>query len=78
MSAGGVTCAFSGRRQSRATGVVAALLVDLLPALPHGVWHVDQVVDPEAFLSEAAAHGFDLHLPHTMHGDGTATSSSTA
>ena len=33
VSAGGVTCGFSGRRQSRATGVVAALLVDRLPAL---------------------------------------------
>jgi hypothetical protein len=78
VSAGGMTCAFSGRRQSRATGVVAALLVDLLPDLPRGVWHVDQVVDPVPFLTEAAAHGFDLHLPPTMHGDGTATSSSTA
>ncbi|MEV1122089.1 saccharopine dehydrogenase NADP-binding domain-containing protein [Actinosynnema sp. NPDC049800] len=78
VSAGGVTCAFSGRRQSRATGVVAALLVDRLPALPPGVWHVDQVVDPVPFLTEVAAHGFDLHLPPTMHPDGTATSSSTA
>lgn len=78
VSAGGVTAAFSGRRQSRATGVVAALLVDRLPTLPHGVWHVDEVVDPVGFLTEAAAHGFDLHLPPTMQHDGTATSSSTA
>ncbi|MEU4443303.1 saccharopine dehydrogenase NADP-binding domain-containing protein [Actinosynnema sp. NPDC050801] len=78
VSAGGVTCAFSGRRQSRATGVVAALLVARLPALPHGVWHVDQVVDPLGFLTEVAGHGFALHLPPTMHRDGTATSSSTA
>lgn len=73
-----MTCAFSGRRQSRATGVVAALLVDRLPALPHGVWHVDQVVDPVGFLTEAAGHGFQLHLPPTMHHDGTTTSSSPA
>ncbi len=78
VSAGGVTCAFSGRRQSRATGVVAALLVDRLAALPHGVWHVDQVVDPAPFLAEAAGHGFRLHLPPTMQPDGTATSSSAA
>ncbi|WP_158850874.1 saccharopine dehydrogenase NADP-binding domain-containing protein [Saccharothrix deserti] len=78
VSAGGVTCAFSGRRQSRATSVVAALLVNRLPALPNGVWHVDQVVDPVEFLTEAAGHGFHLHLPPTMQHDGTATSSSTA
>ncbi|MFD0200680.1 MULTISPECIES: saccharopine dehydrogenase family protein [Saccharothrix] len=78
VSAGGVTGAFSGRRQSRATGVVAALLVDRLTTLPHGVWHVDQVVSPVEFLTEVAAHGFRLHLPPTMQHDGTATSSSTA
>jgi hypothetical protein len=78
VSAGGVTCGFSGRRQSLATGVVAALLVDRLPALPNGVWHVDQVVDPLGFLTEVAGHGFRLHLPPTMQHDDTATSSSTA
>ncbi|PSL56125.1 hypothetical protein B0I31_104416 [Saccharothrix carnea] len=47
---------------------------DRLPTLPPGVWHVDQVGSP----TEAAGHGFRLHLPPTMQHDGTATSSSTA
>ncbi|MFC4059044.1 saccharopine dehydrogenase NADP-binding domain-containing protein [Planomonospora corallina] len=54
--------AFSGRRQSRATGRAAALLVRRLPALPPGVRHIEQLVDPAAFLAELAAGGFDLHL----------------
>ncbi|MFD1152067.1 saccharopine dehydrogenase NADP-binding domain-containing protein [Saccharothrix hoggarensis] len=77
VTAFGVTCAFSGRRQSRATGVVAALLVDRLPGRPRGAWHVDQVVDPAPFLTEVAGHGFAFHPP-TMRPDGTATSSSAA
>lgn len=61
--AGGVVASFSGRRQSRATGVVAALLVERLPELPEGVWHVEQVVAPGPFLAEVAAHGFAYDAP---------------
>lgn len=72
-SAGGVSCSVTGRGQSRATGVVAALLVRRLPALPPGVWHVDQIVDPVEFLSElTAGHGFTMQL------DGTQTSGGPA
>ena len=54
--------AFSGRRQSRATGLTAALLVRHLPALPAGVGHIEQLVEPTAFLTEVAANGFTLDL----------------
>ncbi|MFG1697173.1 saccharopine dehydrogenase NADP-binding domain-containing protein [Nonomuraea sp. NPDC049309] len=53
---------FSGRLQSRATGRAAALLVRDLPALPPGVRHIEQLVDPVAFLTELAADEFELHL----------------
>ncbi|GAA3137611.1 hypothetical protein GCM10010466_30650 [Planomonospora alba] len=59
---GTAQAAFSGRRQSRATGRAAALLVRRLPALPPGVRHIEQLVDPVAFLTELAAGGFGLHL----------------
>jgi hypothetical protein len=41
---------------------VAALLVRHLPGLPPGARHVEQLVDPVAFLTELAADGFDLDL----------------
>ncbi|MFE0148950.1 saccharopine dehydrogenase family protein [Nonomuraea sp. NPDC059007] len=53
---------FSGRRQSRVTGRAAALLIRDLPALPPGVRHIEQLVDPIAFLSELASDGFDLRI----------------
>lgn len=53
---------FSGRVQSRATGLTAALLVRQLPALPPGVRHIEQLVTPTAFLTELAADGFTLDL----------------
>ncbi|MFG3436114.1 saccharopine dehydrogenase NADP-binding domain-containing protein [Nonomuraea sp. NPDC047897] len=59
---GTARAAFSGRLQSRATGRAAALLLRDLPALPAGVRHIEQLVDPVAFLTELAADGFDLHL----------------
>nr|BFE84301.1 hypothetical protein GCM10020093_069020 [Planobispora longispora] len=62
VQAGTVRAAFSGRLQSRATGRTAALLIRRLPALPAGVRHIEQLVDPVAFLTELAAEGFDLHL----------------
>lgn len=64
-SAAGVTGTFSGHRQSRATGLAAALTAPKLPALPSGVWHLDQVVDAREFLTELATHGFDLELAAT-------------
>ncbi|TDE57725.1 saccharopine dehydrogenase [Nonomuraea mesophila] len=59
---GTVQASFSGRRQSRATGRMAALLIRHLPGLPAGAHHVEQLVDPAAFLTELAADGFDLDL----------------
>ncbi|GAA2368243.1 hypothetical protein GCM10010404_23390 [Nonomuraea africana] len=53
---------FSGRLQSRATGLTAALLLLRLPGLPPGVRHIEQLVEPAEFLTELAAHGFDLDL----------------
>ncbi|ATE53559.1 saccharopine dehydrogenase NADP-binding domain-containing protein [Actinosynnema pretiosum] len=60
-SAGGMTCSFSGNGQSRATGVIAAALVELLPTVPVGRWHVEQVVEPEAFLG--ALEGYRVAGP---------------
>jgi hypothetical protein len=62
VSSGTAGACFSGRLQSRATGRAAALLVRDLPALPPGVRHIEQLVDPVAFLTELAAGGFALHL----------------
>jgi hypothetical protein len=59
---GAAQAAFSGRRQTRATGLTAALLVRHLPALPAGVRHIEQLVEPSAFLNELAANGFALDL----------------
>ncbi|MER7547818.1 saccharopine dehydrogenase NADP-binding domain-containing protein [Spirillospora sp. NPDC127506] len=50
---------FSGRRQSRATGLAAALVVRRLDGMPPGVRHIEDAVGPD-FLPELAAHGFDL------------------
>ncbi|MEW2355343.1 saccharopine dehydrogenase NADP-binding domain-containing protein [Spirillospora sp. NPDC029432] len=49
---------FSGRRQSRASGLAAALAVRELEGMPPGVHHLDQVVEPERFLREMASYGF--------------------
>jgi hypothetical protein len=62
VSCGTVRASFSGRLQSRATGRTAALLIDHLPTLPPGVRHIEQLVDPLAFLTELATDGFDLQL----------------
>ncbi|MCN9244798.1 saccharopine dehydrogenase NADP-binding domain-containing protein [Streptomyces sp. RY43-2] len=59
---GDVAIAFSGRDQSRATGLAAALAVTCLQSLQPGVFHLDQVVAPIGFLERLAAHGsFTLH-----------------
>lgn len=60
--AGAVTASFSGTRQSRATGLTAALLIRQLPTLPPGVAHIEQLVAPVAFLTELAANGFAVDL----------------
>lgn len=57
-----VTPRFTGRRQSRASGLVAASVVRRLNELPPGVRHIEQVVEPAAFLNELTAHGFDVTL----------------
>jgi len=56
------TASLSGRRQSRATGLVAALLIRRLSGFPPGVRHVEQLVDPAQFLDELASHGFRLEV----------------
>lgn len=48
----------TGRRQSRATGVVAALLVERLDTFAPGVRHIEQLVDPAEFLTTLRDHGF--------------------
>ncbi|MFI6867078.1 NAD(P)H-binding protein [Nocardia sp. NPDC050406] len=50
---------FTGRRQSRATGVVAAMLVERLDRFPAGVRHIEELVDPDEFLSSLNAYGFE-------------------
>ncbi|TMR11315.1 saccharopine dehydrogenase [Nonomuraea turkmeniaca] len=62
VTSGKAQASFSGRMQSRATGLAAALLIRDLPAMPPGVRHIEQLVDPVVFLTELAADGFDLHL----------------
>ncbi|GGO08652.1 hypothetical protein GCM10010116_17560 [Microbispora rosea subsp. aerata] len=59
---GAVRGSFSGRRQSRATGLVAARLIRRLPDLPPGAAHIEQLVDPIPFLTELAGEGFALDL----------------
>lgn len=39
-------------------------IIDHLPTLLRGVRHIEQLVDPLAFLTELAADGFELHLDH--------------
>ncbi|MFE3451783.1 saccharopine dehydrogenase family protein [Nonomuraea sp. NPDC059194] len=60
--AGGARASFSGRRQSRATGLTAAMLVARLPTMAPGVGHIEQVVEPVPFLTELAENGFTLDL----------------
>ncbi|WP_046468088.1 saccharopine dehydrogenase family protein [Allosalinactinospora lopnorensis] len=59
---GTARASFGGRRQSRATGLTAALLLRRLPDLPAGVHHIERLVDPAEFLTELASHGFALDL----------------
>ncbi|MEV4471336.1 saccharopine dehydrogenase NADP-binding domain-containing protein [Nonomuraea sp. NPDC049504] len=59
---GTVRASFHGRRQSRATGRAAALLIRRLPGLPAGAGHIEQLVEPVTFLTELAAEGFALDL----------------
>ena len=56
------SASFAGRRQSRATGLVAALLIRRLEQFPPGVRHIEQLVDPTEFLGELASHGFRLEV----------------
>ncbi|SEH02156.1 Saccharopine dehydrogenase NADP binding domain-containing protein [Nonomuraea solani] len=62
VSSGTARASFSGRLQSRATGHTAALLIRDLPALPPGVRHIEQLVDPVTFLTELATGGYVLDL----------------
>ncbi|MFJ3670315.1 saccharopine dehydrogenase NADP-binding domain-containing protein [Streptomyces sp. NPDC090106] len=58
--------AFSGRDQSHATGLTAALTATRIADMAPGVLHLDQVVEPLGFLEELAARGgFTLHPPRT-------------
>ncbi|GAA4954590.1 hypothetical protein GCM10023224_44980 [Streptomonospora halophila] len=68
---GPVTAWFSGRSQSRASGVAAALAAGRLPGLAPGVHHIEQAVEPVGFLTELAGHGFELGLPEGVLGPGS-------
>ncbi|TQM29352.1 saccharopine dehydrogenase NADP-binding domain-containing protein [Nocardia bhagyanarayanae] len=52
----------AGSRQSRATGVVAALLTQRVASFPPGVRHIEQLVEPAEFLAELRAYGFESHV----------------
>lgn len=59
VASGGRVRSFAGRRQSRATGLAAALVVRRLAGAPPGVRHIEDVAGP-GFLPELAARGFAL------------------
>ncbi|WP_433476707.1 hypothetical protein ACQPZP_06410 [Spirillospora sp. CA-142024] len=59
VAAGGTVRAFTGRRQSRATGLVAATVVRRLAGMPPGVRHIEDAVGP-GFLPDLAGPGFAL------------------
>ncbi|MFD0901070.1 saccharopine dehydrogenase NADP-binding domain-containing protein [Actinomadura sediminis] len=59
-ASGGRVAALTGRRQSRASGLVAALAVRRLDGTPRGVRHLEAAAGPR-FLDELAEHGFELH-----------------
>jgi hypothetical protein len=68
--AGGVRASFSGRGQSRATGLVAAHIIRRLPGLRPGVAHIENLVDPVEFLTALTADGFQLELPQHLENGG--------
>lgn len=70
VTSGTAQASFSGRLQSRATGRAAALLIRDLRALPPGVRHIEQLVDPVAFLTELADSGFDFYPDHNDRQEG--------
>ncbi|MFG2089192.1 MULTISPECIES: saccharopine dehydrogenase [unclassified Spirillospora] len=57
VASGGSVRSFAGRRQSRATGLAAAMVVRRLDGTPPGVRHIEDVAGRD-FLPELAAHGF--------------------
>ncbi|MEU8310362.1 saccharopine dehydrogenase NADP-binding domain-containing protein [Actinomadura sp. NPDC048955] len=59
VASGGTVRSFAGRRQSRATGLAAAMVVRGLDGTPPGVHHIEDAVGPD-FLPGLAAHGFEL------------------
>ncbi|WP_433789390.1 saccharopine dehydrogenase NADP-binding domain-containing protein [Actinoplanes sp. CA-252034] len=61
--AGGVRASFTGRGQSRATGLVGAHVIRRLPGLRPGVAHLERLVGPTEFLTALTAEGFQLELP---------------
>jgi hypothetical protein len=59
VASGGTVRSFAGRRQSRATGLAAAMVVRRLDGLPPGVRHIEDAAG-EDFLPRLAAQGFEL------------------
>lgn len=58
-------CSVYGRGESRATGIVAALVAEELyetPSKDYGVFHLDQLFDPPSFLGRVSDHGFTVDL----------------
>lgn len=69
--------ALSGRREAEATGAVAAVVAERLyeGAVPdHGVFHIEQVFEPQEVFARLAAEGFDLHLDVPEHAPHLASS----
>lgn len=61
------SCSAWGRGEGRATGVVAALVAERLYASPppyHGVFHVDQLIDPLEFSAAVGERGISFDLGH--------------
>ncbi|CAA9578264.1 MAG: hypothetical protein AVDCRST_MAG19-3622 [uncultured Thermomicrobiales bacterium] len=56
------SCSVGGRRERRATGIVAALVPEDLCAASSApvVFHIEQIVEPIAFLRRLANHGFSV------------------
>ncbi|MBW6437201.1 saccharopine dehydrogenase NADP-binding domain-containing protein [Actinoplanes hulinensis] len=59
--AGGARASFTGRGQSRGTGLFAAHVIRRLPVLRPGVHHIENLVDPADFLTALAVDGFRVH-----------------
>jgi hypothetical protein len=58
------SCSISGRQEGYATGLVAALVAELLCTsdVERGVFHIEQLFDPLVFFGRLANHGLTIEL----------------